>query len=387
MKKYVVTKIKDIKTGFLFEDNKLREIRTYEDESLIGNIYVGRVSGIVKYINAAFVNISPTEVCYLSMEDYNGKKKPAVGDLLLVQVVKDRVKSKPPAVTTNISITGNYVIVHQGDEIGVSNKIKDKSTRDRLKDIFRETIMKFSTIQKCKGHLYGGIIRTGARDASYENIENEIMELLEKLDRIIFLSGYRTAYSILMQYQYPYIEHISKQIKNGTEVLTDCEDIYNSFKDEKQIVLCTREDIPLSARFNLKKHLKDALSKKVCLKSGAYLIFEPTEAMVVIDVNSGNLSKVRGDVFYKINCEAAAEIANQLRIRNYTGIIIVDFISMKSDENNVKLVNELKRLVEEDEVPTKVVEMTKLGLVEITRKKIRKPLHEVFDRNSNKKTD
>lgn len=378
MKKYIVTTVKDIKTGFLFDGNKLQEIRTYEEQSSIGNIYVGRVSSVVKHINAAFVNITPSEVCYLSMEDYNGTKRLAEGDLLLVQIVKDRVKSKPPSVTTNISLTGEYVVVHEKEEVGVSNKIKDKAERGRLKDIFRESLDEFSQKQKCSGITYGGIVRTRGENADAVLIKNEITELLQKLDKIILLSRYRTVYSVLLQNQYPYAEHIAHLLKNEVEVITDCTDVYDSFKNEKGISFYMDDEVPLSVRWSLKKNLKSAMSKKVYLKSGAYIVLEPTEAMVVIDVNSGNSGKLKGDVFFKINCEAAVEIARQLKLRNYTGIIVIDFISMKSYENNINLLNELKKLVENDDVPTKVVEMTKLGLVELTRKKIRKPLHEVF---------
>ena len=133
--------------------------------------------------------------------------------------------------------------------------------------------------------------------------------------------------------------------------------------------------------YNIEKILHDALNQHVWLKSGAYLIIEPTEALTVIDVNTGKFDgnkKNREDTFLKINLEAAAEICRQLRLRNISGIVIVDFINMESTENNSTLIEFLKTELAKDSIPSFFIEMTKLGLVEITRKKIKKPLYEVF---------
>ena len=171
--------------------------------------------------------------------------------------------------------------------------------------------------------------------------------------------------------------------KEATEVITDDKEIFDEYVncyDEHNIILYTDEMVSMSNLYNLKSLTDKALNSKAYLKSGAYLVIETTEAMTVIDVNTGKA--IRGnnteEYKYKINDEAAREIARQIRLRNLSGIIIIDFISMKNSEYDKMLLNRLSEYVSTDSIPTKVVDITKLGLVELTRKKVRKPLHEVL---------
>lgn len=383
MRQFVITRINKIYMGFLFVDGNVEEIRTYEDDSLIGNIYVGRVSNIVPNINAAFVDIKKNESCYLSLEDYKGEKKLKVGDLITVQVTKDKIKTKQATVTTDISVAGDYILVKTDYLAGVSGKIKDKERRGILKDILKASLKEFDLSKTCGDIQYGGIVRTNAENAPDDIIKQETIKKLCELDSILHKARFATAYSCLYQNQSGYVSDIGEFNKIDVEVITDSEELALLCEmNNQRVSLYDDIDFPLSARYNLNRIVEKATSERVYLRSGAYLVIEPTEALTVIDVNSGKAIKGKDadEIQYKLNREAALEVSRQLRLRNLSGIIIVDFISMKSEEMNKKLMDELNGFVATDRVATKVVDMTRLGLVEITRKKVRKPLHEIIKR-------
>lgn len=383
MRQFVITRINKIYMGFLFVDGNVEEIRTYEDDSLIGNIYVGRVSNIVPNINAAFVDIKKNESCYLSLEDYKGEKKLKVGDLITVQVTKDKIKTKQATVTTDISVSGDYILVKKDYLAGVSGKIKDKERRGILKENLKASLEEFDLSKTCGDIQYGGIVRTNAENATDDIIKQETIKKLCELDSILHKARFATAYSCLYQNQSGYVSDIGEFNKLDVEVITDSEELASLCEmNNQQVSLYENMDFPLSSRYNLNRIVEKATAERVYLRSGAYLVIEPTEALTVIDVNSGKAIKGKdaAEIQYKLNREAALEVARQLRLRNLSGIIIVDFISMKSEEMNKKLMDELNGFVVTDRVATKVVDMTRLGLVEITRKKVRKPLHEIIKR-------
>lgn len=385
--KYILTEVNNVKTGFLLENGKPAEIRCYEETSLLGNIYVGRVSNILNNINAAFVDVEKGMPCYYPLEDYHGGNKLKIGDLITVQIVKDKIKSKQPTVTTNVSLTGEYVIVHIESTIGVSAKIKNKSVRERLKGCMISAIDLFSAYKKCDKISYGGILRTKAANVDEKIIIDETIKLLCKLDQVMYASQYATGYSCMLKSIPAYVSDIAMfALEREAEVVTDLMSVADECKSNNSTVPVIYDDsgVSLSALYNLKSYIDKSLSKRAYMKSGAYLVIEPTEAMTVIDVNSGKAIKGSNseEIIYKINVEAAWEIAHQLRLRNLSGIIIVDFISMKSREYNDRLMTELREAVFRDLIPVNVVDITRLGLVEMTRKKIRKPLHEIFPKNS-----
>lgn len=377
MKKYILTKINNLMMGFLFEDGKASDIRCYEEDSILGNIYVGRVSNIVKNINAAFVDIKKGLSCYYPLEEYTGNGL-KVGDLLTVQINKEPIKTKQPSVTTKLSMAGEYILVHQDDTIGVSAKIGDTSERDRLKDIVGKAIADFKAKQKSGDTVYGGIIRTKASGVSEDDLYNETISILCKLDEAIYKSKYATGYSCMYEKMPEYLTDIDGE---DAEIITDIEEVIDKCREYgiREPKLYNDTMISIKACYSLDTIIEKALNKKVYLKSGAYLIIEPTEAMTVIDINSGKAIKgsVKEDKILSINEEAAREIGRQLRLRNISGIIIVDFISMKNSHYNELLMNTLKEAVYNDSVSTIVVDMTKLGLVEMTRKRIRRPLYEL----------
>ena len=383
--KYIITKLNNHRMGFLLSDNHVEEIRVYTEQSLVGNVYRGVVSNVVENINAAFVDIKKGESCYLALEDYPGADKLKPGNLVTVQVTKDAIKSKQPSVSGCVSLTGGSVVVSVSEVIGVSNKIEDKAKRESLKEAFEEALSLFEVGRKTKDIRFGGIVRTQAAEVDREAFIEETVKMLCKLDDILYRAEYATAYSCIEKTKPQYVRDVEEYaVKNAPlSVITDISGIADECRTYDTLIPVEYDDdsITLASLYNLNKTLERTLSKRVYLKSGAYLVIEPTEALTTVDVNSGKAikGKVTEEVIFSINCEAARELMRQLRLRNLSGVVIVDFINMKEHAHEVELMHLLAELAKQDSVPVHVVDMTKLGLVEMTRKKIHPPLHEILN--------
>lgn len=388
MKQFVFTEWNKKKLGILFEDGKAMEIRCYEADSILGNVYRARVSNLSPNINAAFVDIKKGESCYLSMDDYHGEKL-KVGDLVTVQVVRDKIKTKRYAVTTDISLQGDYAVTTFFASVGVSSKITDSARKKELKTLMQNLLIaeqdaqfylaegNVAEIERIKKLTLGGIIRTQAEHAEDAAITREIEGQARLLYSIMKKSEYATQYTCLYHTEVEYIKDIRRMhALQDVEIVTDIPEVTEAISE---IPLYT-DEYTLTLRYSLASLLEKTLSKRAYLKSGAYLVIEPTEAMTVIDVNSGKSIKGKNaeEQFLKINIEAAKEIARQLRLRNISGIVMIDFINMKEESHNHELMKNLAEYVRTDPVRTTVVDMTKLGLVELTRQKGKRALHEVF---------
>ena len=388
MKQFVFTEWNKKKLGILFEDGKAMEIRCYEADSILGNVYRARVSNLSPNINAAFVDIKKGESCYLSMDDYHGEKL-KVGDLVTVQVVRDKIKTKRYAVTTDISLQGDYAVTTLFAPVGVSSKITDSARKKELKTLMQNLLIaeqdaqfylaegNVAEIERIKKLTLGGIIRTQAEHAEDAAIMREIEGQARLLYSIMKKSEYATQYTCLYHTEVEYIKDIRRlHALQDVEIVTDIPEVTEAIPE---IPLYT-DEYTLTLRYSLASLLEKTLSKRAYLKSGAYLVIEPTEAMTVIDVNSGKSIKGKNaeEQFLKINIEAAKEIARQLRLRNISGIVMIDFINMKEESHNHGLMKNLAEYVRTDPVRTTVVDMTKLGLVELTRQKGKRALHEVF---------
>jgi ribonuclease G len=269
------------------------------------------------------------------------------------------------------------VFSYRNTKMGISENISDQEERQRLKSIFESR----------KLETYGLILRTNAANIpekelliEFENGERQFLTLIQN-------QNHRTCYSILYHSPSPFLELIRDiAIDSPLEIITDDMDIYQEIETSdfllthRNAILRLYEDpsFSLAKLYCLETKLKDALSKKVWLPSGGYLVIEQTEAMVVIDVNSVKFSgkKSKEETFFFINSEAAKEIARQIRLRNLSGILMIDFINMKEASMKQELIHTLKNYVSRDKVKTVVVDITSLGLVEVTRKKIRKTLAE-----------
>lgn len=384
--KLILTELYNRKISAYFKDGQINELR-FHDKSILGNIYIGRVQNVVKNIDAAFIEIQKGLVCYYSIRDnknpiFLNKKntdKVNIGDLMLVQVSKDDVKTKAPTVTCEINFAGKYSVLTYGkSHLGISNKIKN----EHWKKEFRELCAPFMTDN------IGYVIRTNAKSVLAKEVIDEIALLKEQFEEILNKAQYLSAFTPVYTNKESYITAIRDMYDQSyDEVVTDNVQMYEEIKEyfEKEEVtnlnkLRLYEDtmLPLYKLYSLEKHIKDALSKNVWLKSGAYLVIEPTEALTVIDVNTGKYDgkKKSSETYLKINLEAAKEIGRQLRLRNLSGIIIVDFIDMEDDRDKIKLLEELKLIVKDDPIKTTVVDITALNLIELTRKKVRKPLYE-----------
>lgn len=377
----------------LYRDQKPVELSFERNDSspLLGNIYIGKVTQVVKNINAAFVEIEDGIPCYFSLEK---KEQPlftkkgntssvCAGDELLVQVNREAVKSKAPSVTSRVSLSGRFLVLTYGKSgVGFSGKLNSEQ-KERLRELIRPYIREH----------YGWILRTNAGTASDEQLALEAEALLSRMDTMISNAMYRTARSCL----YRTLPEYLMCIKNGysdeyDEILTDDRDIFDSVRsyleefqrqDLDKLRFYQDRLLPLDKLYALEKAFDEALGERVWLKSGGYLIIQPTEALTVIDVNTGKYDgkKNTQETFFKINREAAIEAARQLRLRNLSGIIIVDFVNMESEDHKKKILEILSDCLAKDPKKAAVVGMTPLGLVEVTRKREQKSLCEKISEN------
>ena len=395
MQQLVITRLDGRIVSTVFKENELLQISVEpQDVTLLGNIYVGKVKNIVKNINAAFVEIEGGQMCYLSLNDKStpvflkpkGNEKICIGDELLVQISKDAIKTKNPSVTAKLQLAGKYMVLTHGDtRISVSSKITDENVRKDLITFVKEEVG--------KNRSFGIIIRTNAKDADVDVLRLELKAMVEDYNNIIQQGIHKTCFSKIYEAPAGYLCDIRDGYDANIEsILTDERDIYEAIKnylsktqplDLAKLQFHEKENCTLSMLYGIETKLKKALQEKVWLKSGGYLVIQPTEALTVIDVNTGKAVSGKKDVekhFLKINCEAAKEIAKQLRLRNLSGIIVVDFIDMKEKGAKEILISTLCTELKKDSIKTAFVDMTKLNLVEITRKKVRKPLHEQWQK-------
>lgn len=398
MDKLIITRWKSKVLTAVFTDGKAVSL-TLEPEnssSLLNNIYIGRVQKVVSNIGAAFIEIGGGQIGYYSLEENRpvilnrpGARKLNPGDELIVQVSKDAVKTKAPVLTGRLTFTGRYCVLtpHKAG-VNFSSKLSDPALKRRLKPLLEEAAASL-------GYVDGGlIVRTNAAGADPEDVLAELNSLFLIYRRVLDESGHRTCYSCLYRSLPGYIASLRDAYTGCLEsIVTDQADYYQELgqylrdhqkEDLGRLSFYNDPMVGLSKVYSLEKMMEAALSPRVWLKSGGYLVIEPTEAMVVIDVNTGKYSgkKTLQETILKINLEAAEEIGRQLRLRNLSGIIIVDFIDLEKVEDREYLIRQLTEVTARDPIKTTVVEMTKLNLVEMTRKKVRRPLHEQVVSNS-----
>lgn len=391
VRKILMTKEQECVWTYFLENGEIVEIhcspvaQNNETAKALGNIYIGKVQNIAANIGAAFIDVGGVN-CYYDLSQAPqayftnkiGKKPLCISDELLVQISREAVKTKAPTVTSNISLTGRYAVLTTGNHrIGVSSKIP-KAEREELKQ----------SLSGLQNKEFGIIVRTNARDASHEEILQEIELLKAKYRHLVDTAKYRTCYSCLYTASKSYIADLKNVYSEGlAEILVEDAELYEEVREyfeteqpEYLEILRKYDDplLPLSGFYNTHSVLKKALGEKVWLKTGGYLVIQPTEALTVIDVNSGKCvsKKKTADTYYKINLEAAEEIGKQLRLRNLSGIIVVDFINLDDEEKMHELLKEFRKVLAQDPLQTTLVDVTGLQLVEITRKKIRKPLYE-----------
>ena len=312
-RKLILVRLRDKILTALVEDGVVAELHCDEEKraSLLGNIYVGKVRNLVPNIQAAFIEVENHIQCYYSLADnrepiYTKKGNPgkmAVGDELLVQVCRENLKSKPPAVSSNLNFTGNYAVLTTGNRsIGLSSKLSGEEKRT-----LREWLKPYEDPR------FGFIIRTNAREVSRETFCREVEILISHYERLMSTAPYRTCFSILHRNNpADWLTAIRDTYKeNLTEIVTDDKGLYEKIRDymeqyqsEDLEKLRLYEDpaLPLIKLYSLENALEGALKERVWLKSGAYLVIQPTEALTVIDVNTGKFDgrKQKQDTFLKI---------------------------------------------------------------------------------------
>lgn len=378
---------KKIRTAALEEQGRISQLNFSETASkgILGNIYVGKVQNIVKNIHAAFIEIADGIMCYYSLDDkaepvFTNPKKDSVmkiGDEVIVQVSKEGMKTKLPSVSSNLNFTGRYlVLTSQRKELGFSGKL-NKEEKKRIREFLEGEMPENAGI----------IVRTNARNAKKEEILEELKNLQTRYETLLKKGHSRVCFSLLEEHMPDYLQTLQNvYTQTLDEIVTDDPEVFQAVQNylncygEYEIPLRFYEDklLPLSKLYSLESVLERSLQERVWLKSGGFLVIQPTEAFVCIDVNTGKFSgkKEIQETFRKINLEAAKEIAWQLRLRNLSGIILIDFINMENQEDKKELLHILQAYLNQDPIKGTVVDITPLNIVEVTRKKVRKPLLE-----------
>lgn len=360
----------------LWEDDVPVEcsVSDFQEDSILNRIYVGRVRNIVQNIGAVFVEYQKDKTAYLEQRSVPEAR---IGDSFLVQITREAAGSKPPRCSAELSLGGQYAVLTSGlGKVAVSAKIRGEGPRKRLKQMLNP----FITDQ------YGWILRTAAAEAPEEKILQEIRRLTQQFVEIQKARYYQAFTEVYRPLPYWLTEIRDRDFLLGGELVTDQQDLYTEIQklgaEEENHNFGLRlygseEPVPLYRLYGMQGLLEQATSKYVWLKSGAYLVIQQTEAMVVIDVNSGKAirgKKNPAETLQKIDLEAAVEVMRQLRLRNLSGIIAVDFIDLPEAQMEEQLLGRLRELARTDTVRTDVVEMTKLKFAVLTREKVRMPL-------------
>lgn len=373
-----------------YEDGKALELSSFscDEEQLLGSIYVGKVKTIVKNIGAAFIEIQEGILCYYSLRDEgmplyikekNGTNL-SPGDELLVQVNREAVKTKAPTVTCNLTFPGTYLVLTTAKkQLGLSAKLSSKE-KERLKELMQPLLT--------QEDAFGVIVRTNAAGIAKETLLEEFKRLSKLVRRVLDTGRHQRCFSRVYAEPPSYAAGIRNLNREQLlEIVTDDKGLYDTLaaylkqyqpEDLGKLRFYEETHPSLDRLYGIHTAFEQALKERVWLKSGAYLVIQPTEALTVIDVNTGKYDGHKGlrETFLRINLEAARELARQLRLRNLSGIIVVDFIDMEEPEDCNALMACLEEELKKDPVKTVLVDMTPLGLVEITRKKVRKPLQE-----------
>lgn len=377
------------------EKNRIMELRVKkeETESVLGNIYVGHVENINSNIAAAFVRFAENQNGYFPLEEaemaeYVSSVKKGhslcIGDQVLVQVGREAMKGKLPYLTSNLTFTGKYMVLTSGNKkFGLSKKLSSED-RKRLSKWFEEEIER-------PDKEFGCIIRTNAAEAGKEELLNEFEYLKRVYQKTVTFGKKRTAYSLLYQPDNLYLSAV-RDIYSADleEIITDIPKVRDEIQEylreiapeeEKKLRFYQDSLLSLSKLYRLESAMEEVCQKKIWLKSGGFLVIEQTEAFVSIDVNSGKYTdkKKAEETYRKINLEAAEEISRQLRLRNLSGIILIDFINMENPDHIDELFHVLKKKMRKDPVKASVIDITPLNILEMTRKKVRRPVvEEIF---------
>lgn len=357
------------------ELGKLVECHPYsiKKASIVGNIYVGVIKNKIKGIGGYFVDFGQEKNGFLPIGKSNNKLSP--GQSVIIQVDKDAYGSKGAKLSTKLSFNGEYaVLVTDSTDIHFSSKLPEDARTKGLKSIF----------SNFKSDDYGFIVRTNAYEGSNEAIIEEIETLVEDYKHIEAVKDFRPNHSLLHSANKGWIKYVQNMNKSDVDtIVVENKDNEDEIKEYlREISLHNDITVELKADlfkiFDLESKLNKATRRKVWLPSGASLVIDRTEAMYVIDVNSDkNISKRNNQRnLLKINKEAAKEIAVQIRLRNLSGIILVDFIDLEYKDDEKELVSYMERRLADDSIRTILHGLTTLGIMELTRKRLEPSLED-----------
>ncbi len=368
----------------VIENGKVAEFYVHRGDIILGDVYLAKVENILPSIEAAFVNVGSDKMGFLHAQDIGGKgalqDKVKPKQKLVVQVVKEPVGHKGPRVTTEISLPGRFLVLMPNEAgINVSKKITSSKERARLK----------SLVNLLKPVGVGVIVRTEAEGQTEADIQEDLEILLEKWNNIVTSAESLTPPSLLYRDQDLLYRVIREACTEDTqEIVVDTafalnrvQNILQNWHMNKNInVNLYKGSEPLLVAMDIHKEIKAALQMKVNLPSGGYLFIQTTEALTVIDVNSGKFtnSATQDETILKTNIEAVHEIARQLRLRNIGGMIIIDFIDMTNRLDKLVMMEELELAMEADKAKPQVGQLSDLGLVEMTRHRQGQALSEIF---------
>ena len=387
----------------ILEDDRLVELLVDRPEMrrTVGNIYQGKVEAVLPGIQAAFVDIGTEKSAFLHASDLvepdeddedeeNGKgghrqrrEDPNVQDVLkrgenlLVQVIKEPISTKGPRVTAQVSIAGrNLVFMPFASKVGVSRKIEARDVRAKLREMVSKHLPADSG---------GVIIRTVAEDVTEESLKTELDSLLALWKKIKKKTTFvrppamvhREASLTSGLIRDVFSDKVDTLVVDSKQVLNEI----NAYLGQMAPDLLERvthyvESVPLFDKFDIESEIRDLFKRRVELPTGGYVIIEPTEALVSIDVNTGRYTgkKDPEKTILKTNLEAAREIARQVRLRDLGGIIVIDFIDMETQSNRDKVLHELRAHLSRDRARTRAFQVSELGLIEMTRQRVRPSL-------------
>ncbi|MGD8698160.1 MAG: Rne/Rng family ribonuclease [Gemmatimonadales bacterium] len=387
----------------ILEDNVLVELMLDRPDAqrIVGDIYLGRVEGVLPGIQAAFVNIGSEKAAFLhvsdladedpeaSEEEKGVQRYPPIqslikkGEQILVQVTKEPIGTKGPRVTAQVSLPGrNLVYMPRSEHVGVSRKIDDRDERTRLRRLMRNIL---------KPGDGGVIVRTVGEDAGRKALERELRGLMKTWKKIEGRVAQAEAPAIVHQEAHLAAGIIRDLFSEKVDALiVDSREIFNEVRDYLEAVdpeLMRRVSLfegttPLFDKYEIEEEIRLSFDKRVELPSGGHVVIESTEGLVAIDVNTGRYTgkKDPEKTILRTNLDAAREIARQLRLRDIGGIIVVDFIDMEDKANRDRVMQELRTYLGRDRARTKAFQISDLGLVEMTRQRVRPSVYHTVTR-------
>ena len=375
MKKYLILSKSVYETKLaLLEDNKLDEmyIERNNQKEISGNIYKGKVVDILNNGEIIFVDIGLEKNALLSFENKKDIPKYNIDDKLIVQVETEPRDEKGAKLTLDYSINGeNLVLLPKSKNLSISKKIKDIEEVNRLKNIFLSTDNGLILRTNSEGKSEENLLEEYRR---LENIDNQINKDFEKINVGLLYD----VNSILKKVVALFDDSIEKFIIDDEHIFKEIKYLLEEI-GKKDLIKKLRKyfkDEDIFEYYNINSQIERALDRKVYLDSGAYIIIEKTEALISIDVNTGQNTgnKTSQEIIFQTNLEATKEIARQIKLRNLAGIIIIDFIDMKKFSNKKRILEKFKKYLSKDKVEINSVEYTNLGLIQFTRKRQGKEL-------------